>query len=83
MAERKPTKKAVSRTAKPKAVKPAIPKVLSDKEIVLKEYPKAECKPLKNGLIVLSSKSAEKYPLHSGICKTESDAWKRAAQAVT
>ena len=77
---------AEKKTSKSTAKKAAPAKILSDKEIVLEKYPEAECKPLRNGYIV--AVFDEKYGnnigkgVHSGLAKTEQDAWKLAAHAV-
>lgn len=70
--------KAKTTTAAPKA---APVKVLSDKEIVKKKFKSATCEPVKSGFCILD-KVDEGSPVHAGIAKSESDAWKLAAHAV-
>lgn len=72
MAEKKASKKAT---------KSAQVQFLSDKEIVLKLVKDAVCLPYKAGFIIFDGEK-DSAPIHSGIAKTESDAWKRAAQSV-
>ncbi len=74
MAPKKPTKKAES----------AHVEVLSDKEIVLKQYDDAECWQFKVGRFVICTNMDGKEPtrLHSGLAGSESEAWKLAAHAV-
>ena len=58
--------------------------ILTDKEKVKKQVKDAECFKQKKGLynICLKSQRGHIIPLHSGLAKTESDAWKLAAHAV-
>jgi hypothetical protein len=63
------------------AVKAAPVKVLSDKEIVKKKFKSATCEPVKDGFCILDQVD-EGSPVHAGIARKESDAWKLAAHAV-
>jgi hypothetical protein len=79
MAEKK-SKASAKKAAEPVAI-------LSDKEIVLKKYPEAECinpevpNVGKIGFIIYQDKT-DFRPVHSGIAKSEQEAWKLAAHAV-
>jgi hypothetical protein len=70
-------------SAKSKA-KPA--EKLTDKEIVKEKFPKAECVKLKFDNYHICQKSSGKnskmMPIHSGVAKNESDAWKKAAHQI-
>jgi hypothetical protein len=56
----------------------AVPaEILSDKEFVLKIYPKASVEKLKNRFYICDKKNGK--PIFSGLTQTEPDAWKRAA----
>jgi hypothetical protein len=57
----------------------ANPAELSNKDIVKEKYPKAECIKLKSGFCIGVKSGKEIKPIHSGIAKNESDAWKKAA----
>ena len=74
MPAKKSTKKAATKAA---------PKVLylSDEQIVKKFHKKAVCEPVKSGFCILDQVD-EGSPVHAGIAKKESDAWKLAAHAV-
>jgi hypothetical protein len=73
MAEKK---KPAKKTAKPAAKTPV--QYLSDKELVLKLEKDAVCLPLKDGFVVFDQEE-KGVSLHSGIAKSEADAWKLAA----
>lgn len=73
MAEKKAAKKTV---------KKAVPsKVLSDKELVLEKYESAECKELRDKFFIFDADM--EIAVHSGLALSESDAWKKAARAVS
>lgn len=56
---------------------------LSNKDIVIEKHPKAECIELKSGRFHICIKSGKNInPVHSGLSKSESDAWKKAAHEV-
>ncbi len=76
MLGKKPTKKAVAKTAKPKV----IDKVLSDKEIVKNKFKSARAEKIKNCFCIFDKKDG--IPIHSGLAKSESNAWKLAAHSV-
>lgn len=80
MAEKKSIFKAPAKKATPKAA-PKQPKIKSDKELVLQCVRDAECVEQKPGLfnICLKSQKGDIIKLHSGLAKSESDAWKLAA----
>jgi len=71
---------AFKKTTKKAAVKVVPTKVLSDKEIVQAKFKSAKSEKLKNRFCILDKKDG--VPLHSGLAKSESDAWKLAAHAV-
>lgn len=58
--------------------KTASPK--SDKDQVKSNHEKAVCKKVKSGFVVFD-KSKDGTALHSGLAKSESDAWKLANHA--
>jgi hypothetical protein len=71
------------------AKKPVEVQSLSNQEIVLNKYILAACKPVKNGFCIFNQEDNDYAlfdslgtPLHSGLAKTEQDAWKLAAHAV-
>jgi hypothetical protein len=75
--------------AKAKKATVAPSKVLSNKEIVLQKYISADCKKVKDGFVICNQDQdgyalfdTNGKPIHSGLAKTESDAWKLAAHAV-
>ena len=70
------------KTAAKKPAKQEPAKVLSDEEIVLEKYPDAECEDFEKGFLICASDKEPLIPLHSGIAKSESDAWKLAAHQV-
>ena len=76
MLKKNTTRKTVTKTVIPTA--PA--KVLSDKEIVQEKFKFAKPDKRKNCFCILDKKDG--VPIHSGLAKTESDAWKKAAHAV-
>lgn len=54
----------------------------SDKDQVKSKFKDSVICKEKNGFVVMSSKGITKKPLHSGIAKTESDAWKKALHSI-
>ena len=52
----------------------------SDKDQVKSIHKKAVCKTIKSGFVIFD-KSEDGRPLHSGLAKSESDAWKLANHA--
>ena len=71
MAEKKTSKKAA---------KTAPAKALSDDQIVKNKHKKAECKELRGKFYIFCPEM--EVAVHSGLAKSESDAWKLAANAV-
>lgn len=74
----KPREDMPRKTAKAEPVK-----IQTNKEIVIEKHPKAECIKTKSGFFHICVKSGKNTtPVHSGLAKNESDAWKKAAHEV-
>ncbi len=58
------------------------PEALSNQDRVKSKFKDSVISEVKSGFIVMSSKGITKKALHSGIAKTESDAWKLAAHSI-
>jgi ribosomal protein L7Ae-like RNA K-turn-binding protein len=76
-------KAATKKTAKKPVIKSGkIANDIEPKEIVIAKFKNAYAKKHEIGFIIMESKSKTAKQIGSGVSKSESDAWKKAARVV-